>query len=516
MVWKFLSKWLASLCLSGLIFGAAFLPCRAQQREGRIILVRAGASGAADGTSWEDAFPDLQRALAAAQAGDEIWVATGLYRPGSDREASFYLHAGVKLYGGFRGDERDRDERNWSAYPTILSGDLNGDDNGNLSADEPTRRDNAYHVVTADVRSRGAVLDGFVIQGGNARGEIRSSDKYGGGLHSSQENALRVAHCTFTHNAARFGGAVYNFGGAPVFINCRFLSNLADANGGGMRNHAGTPLLIDCLFEDNHALSDGGGGLCNYMSDARLVGCILRRNSATRGGAIRNYVSDMRAVNTAFLGNRAEGGGGVYSHGGSAPTLTNCVFVGNVALFEGGGMHNHISHPVLTHCTFSENSAYLGSGLYHMGSTPVVTNCIFWAEKGGAAQIEGASSDPLVTHTLVKGGYPGALILSSDPLFRRNPHPGQDGVWGTDDDDYGDLRLEAGSLACDAGDVSALPGDIEDVDGDGDVEEPIPLDLAGNPRLVGLTVDLGAFERPIPVTVFAHLPIVLRGGRELR
>ncbi len=91
-----------------------------------IFFVDADATGAADGTSWADAFPGLQQALAAAEAGDEVWVAEGTYRPAStaDRDASFVLVSGTVLYGGFDGTEATRDERDPDTHVTVLSGDL--------------------------------------------------------------------------------------------------------------------------------------------------------------------------------------------------------------------------------------------------------------------------------------------------------------------------------------------------------------------------------------------------------
>ena len=100
----------------------------------------------------------------------------------------------------------------------------------------------------------------------------------------------------------------------------------------------------------------------------------------------------------------------------------------------------------------------------------------------------------------VAGGYPsGTDIVDQDPLFVRNPDPGPDGNWGTDDDDYGDLRLREGSPGIDYGLQSFLPADIWDLDDDGDTTEPLPIDLNGDVRVQAAEVDLGAYEGAVVV-----------------
>ena len=181
---------------------------------------------------------------------------------------------------------------------------------------------------------------------------------------------------------------------------------------------------------------------------------------------------------------------------------------------SGGAMLNRDnSDPQLVNCTLSRNSATVGGGILNtFESSPVLTNCILWGNEGlggtgPLAQIATESGSPVVTYSCVQGGWTGAGgtgNIEADPLFADDD--GADNTPGTEDDN---LRLSAGSPCIDAADNAAVPADADDLDGDGNVTEPIPVDLAGNPRFAddpatpdsgnpggpGLPiVDMGAFE----------------------
>ncbi|MEY3444958.1 MAG: hypothetical protein RLZZ519_3239, partial [Bacteroidota bacterium] len=125
-------------------------------------------AGANNGTSWANAYRNLQTAINFASVGDSLWVADGHYYPGvsGDNFAWFDVKIGVTMLGGFQGlsgaQETSASQRNFVANPTYLSGDL--DKNGAHSAAD------AYHVVNSAGKDTTAVVDGFVIEWGNAVG----------------------------------------------------------------------------------------------------------------------------------------------------------------------------------------------------------------------------------------------------------------------------------------------------------------------------------------------------------
>lgn len=123
---------------SAIVSIASILPLiQAGRLEATIRFVNASqANDNGSGTgSWANAKKTLQAAIDGASGGDEIWVAAvpgQPYKPSAtgDRSASFLLKSGVQIYGGFVGTETQRNQRDWSTNVTILTGDLNGDDEG--------------------------------------------------------------------------------------------------------------------------------------------------------------------------------------------------------------------------------------------------------------------------------------------------------------------------------------------------------------------------------------------------
>ena len=195
---------LACLCLFGLLTLATASLALACPPD-TVVYVDSTAAGANDGTTWVDAYTDLQTALVSAPLCTlvtQIWVAQGTYLPtsGVDRSVTFQLVDGLAIYGGFDGTETDRSQRDIDLNVTILSGDIG------TPADSS---DNSYHVVTGSGTDATAVLDGFTITRGQADGA--NPDWWGGGMHNDGGSPTLVnlvfsanaATTTQTHHAAR-------------------------------------------------------------------------------------------------------------------------------------------------------------------------------------------------------------------------------------------------------------------------------------------------------------------------
>ncbi len=236
----------------------------------KIIYVDASATGENNGSSWENAFTDLQGALDISLRGDEIWVAAGIYMPGSDRRASFQLKDGVAVIGGFAGTETEREQRNWNVNKTILSGDIGETDDNS---------DNCYHVVYAGDVSETAMFDGFTITGGNADDVPGGS---GGGMYNENSSPV-LANLIFANNMASIngsGGAVYNYNCTLTMKSVTFYGNSA-LYGGAMYIDSSNVTLVNATFANNEA--GYGGGIDSMESEFTAENCILWDNA---GGQI--------------------------------------------------------------------------------------------------------------------------------------------------------------------------------------------------------------------------------------
>ncbi|MBC8002195.1 MAG: hypothetical protein H7X97_06365, partial [Opitutaceae bacterium] len=275
-----------------------------------VVYVRIGATGTGTGASWSDAFTDLQAALAATGPGHQIWVAGGTYTPSPsakpDRAASFVMQSGIALYGGFAGTEIDLSERNAELNPTILSGDLLGDDTGNFE----NTADNSYHVVVAtDVDDTG-ILDGFTIRAGHADGVNM-------GANPASKNQ---------------GSGINIYFGMPRILNCIIESNYS-LDHGGINDHGDHTLVRDCIFRDNFSGDHGAGLYIHHHSHTHAIGCLFERNVAVvkGGGAYSQSLHGAVIEQCYFRENVADLGAGMYNAELSAAHVISSTFFGNFA-----------------------------------------------------------------------------------------------------------------------------------------------------------------------------------------
>ncbi|MEZ5963528.1 MAG: putative Ig domain-containing protein [Planctomycetota bacterium] len=312
--------------------------------------VDTNASGLQNGTSWANAYTDLGDALAAAQSGDEVWVAAGRYVPGTQRTDTFTLAANAPVYGGFAGSEGQRSQRNWVAHQTILSGDIAGDDSGLTNNGE-----NAYHVVTAGSNT---TLDGCIVRGGNADGS--GGDAYGAGILAS--GTVTLAHLQLDWNsAAQDGGAVYLSSGTIQCDDSLFADNRATNSGGSVHIEAGTAsgfarcvftrnfaslaaaitsnvvlTCRDCVFAANSAWNVG----VLWVNDDSLVrGCTFYNNAATGTRAITTN-GDCQILDCIFRGGNSSLAW-VLSGPGASATMTTSNMQGGLSGVSDGGGNSH-------------------------------------------------------------------------------------------------------------------------------------------------------------------------------
>ena len=338
------------------IFGIT-LVSNAQNR----LYVNTLATGGNNGQSWASAFTDMQPALIAAQAGDEVWVAEGTYHPTSttDRNISFEPKSGVRLYGGFIGNEATLDQRDWTAHITFLSGDIG------ISGDST---DNSHNVVYLFQPDSSTLIDGFTICYGVADdlpASVSARDRVvcGGGLYvesGSWDAFPNVQNCRFWRNTAYiYGGGVMLNGQSdgnmmPRFENCRFDENRSLGNGGGLARFGGSWLergvdFDDCAFSKNLA-GQRGGGL--YFLDSQgantvtLYECSFDHNIALLDGGGGYFgtgkagKSGLNFRSTEFEANNALKGAAIniFTNGNyfdGDMVIDSCAFVKNISMGSG-------------------------------------------------------------------------------------------------------------------------------------------------------------------------------------
>ncbi|MCB0480582.1 MAG: T9SS type A sorting domain-containing protein [Flavobacteriales bacterium] len=412
------------------------------------IFVDATATGSNSGSSWVNAYTNLQTAINSSKSNDTIWVSNKTYFPTqqvgqSNRSKTFVLKDSIKLFGGFDGTETLLSERDLDKNgKTILSGDV-----GNTPNDST---DNALHVVVA-VQLKSMYLDGFKIEYGYAT--LSGNDTLpslqllaknaGGGIYFSKTEGA-VANCDFYSNGANdFGGGVFCFSSKINFTNAKYWNNgvngsntsiggggavfmdssnliFDDASftqnrsiglqgGGAIRSESSYALIKDSYFSMNYTLSgDGGGAVYNLNSTSDVMNTSFQDNFTNEeAGAMYNDGSIPEMSYCTFEGNScgSGGGGALENDGGSHVIIKNSFFIKNDSKGDGGAIQNWKSSIILDHVEFVENSAVGNGGAIsnYNECSPTLTNVTFsknTSGNNGGAIYNSRRSNPIITNCL--------------------------------------------------------------------------------------------------------------------
>jgi hypothetical protein len=378
-----------------------------------IFYVKKTGNDSNTGKSWATAWLTLQKALDVANNGDQIWVAEGVYFPDeganntdNDRTAAFQIKNGVAVYGGFFGLEVNLSDRISTNTGTILSGDLKKNDTPNIPLQQlltdPSRDDNAFHVVISTATENTTLLDGLTITGGNANSSI-TNYRIGGGMFNRNGN-LVLTNCIFKYNSAISGGGMENKTSSPTLDHCLFFNNYAE-NGAGIFNELSTkPKIYNCEFSESFSIN--GAGIYNdNTSQAVIENSSFNKNKATSGAGIYNLSANPSINGCTFYQNSAStNGGGVTNQDVSSVfPIRNCTFTENSASNNGGGMYNTSAIPFLKSCIFERNLAKNGGGIFNTNASPRIESVIFTdnhvTNNGGGISNIGNSSPNIIFST---------------------------------------------------------------------------------------------------------------------
>jgi hypothetical protein len=311
-----------------------------------------------DGSSWENASLDLQDVMDNKwAAGQEIWVSAGRVRPdlpetvpdwwtvvntynayrSDPRNRGFVLKDGVKIYGGFKGTETERIQRNPALYETVLSGDLG----------EAGR---VKRVVIAAGVSIATRLDGLTISGGNYLNDVYSNSgfkingqplppdsTYGGGIYGAGGGLININaspwlhNVTFKDNSARIGAAIFNWNSSPVLTDVTIRNCTATGSGSIYNDGSGSSfLMIGGSVRDN-----AGDGVYAVNGSSILINVTIRGNSndgVSYMGLFSPGSQKLINVTVTVTGNN---GAGIRRNNNSV-NLTEAVFNSDIVAISGG------------------------------------------------------------------------------------------------------------------------------------------------------------------------------------
>ncbi|MBB4079460.1 hypothetical protein GGR28_002085 [Lewinella aquimaris] len=373
----------------------------------QVVYVNVAATGTADGTSWENAYTDLNMAIDSADAGSTLWVAAGRYvTPDS---SSFFIDREMSLYGGFAGGETSLDEADPTANETILSGDVMGNDpSGTYDTTLMADNNRVLAIIdTAETSQFMVTLDGFTIANGVITTEFPGSGSIvpysGGGILSFAKTM--VSRVRFRDNRANFGSAtafytntatgstlsevsssdnyidegsahISNGADSVSYLNSTFTGGSDTTLTGAIEYLFGTGLVIDGCSFDNYLVANRTFGAC--VTSLNATGILVKNSSFS------NSYSDL---------------------------VGGAVGFSNLSQFDVDREVNAMDC-VIDNCTFTDVTAEIGAGAIWLQNTSSrISNSkitgAFAANGGGIYMLSGSEDELTYEHELLNNEFDG-------------------------------------------------------------------------------------------------------------
>jgi len=322
------------------------------------VYVKRTATGTNDGSSWVNAFTDLQKALL--YCADTVKVAADTYLPSAvqNPHIAFNLQNAMTVLGGYpnSGNPTDND-RNPQVNITTLS--------GNLSPDKKS-----FIVLNSKRNDSTSVIDGFVVRQGGVP-IFLGLNRAGSVFFSSSSPVLKKIRITKNQDAPSIQCFL---GSKPKFFDC-----VIDSNAVGANIISSLPFFKRCLFMGNT-----GGTLLNVLSATVIDSCIFLKNPEGVLSNINN--SNGSITNTKFIRNGGLDTGPDIYNDASSPSIANCFFTDSSALSDfGGAIRNlNLSAPVFRSCEFRNyRTQFSGAVMMNDNSSPQFISCIFADNRAG-------------------------------------------------------------------------------------------------------------------------------------
>jgi hypothetical protein len=298
------------------------------------------------------------------------------------------------------------------------------------------------------------------------------------------------------NNEDNKGGAIYLKGYAHLVIsNSTFYHNRANYRGGGiMTKNCSSIHLLDNTFKYNQVYFTGGGVSIESSGFSIISGNLFEVNEAFRyseneyvagaGSGLAVYCNSIICNNKFFSNNSVNGA--IYES-----AYNGLIYNNIVSNNMGSGIFNGHSFSISKYInnTITNNMSYdhIGCGIGLNSDEIKMRNNIVW----GNDTSPGWPFDPIQVYPITANfnygcnpdGYPGEGNITDNPLFV-NPTEGA----GPDyDGSAADWSLQNSSPCVNTGTPDTTGLNLPE------------FDIAGNPRLYGIRVDMGAYENQVVV-----------------